>query len=322
VAKNGGYRGLNNDTSIFLASGRWGISQAYVGIKNSQWPRTIPFEYVIVAGAGGGGGADNQTEGGGGGGAGGYRTGTVYREISAILTVTVGAGGNGAPTHPTSPQFGSKGGNSVFAGVTSNGGGSGGIARDTVSTLMDGGSGGGAAGRQTRAGFGNTPARDPVQGFDGRDPVPINNNEAGGGGGATGSGSGSIYLGGPGATTLITGTSRTHSIGGQGGRGISTAGYVAGAANSGTGGAGGYGRNSPAGGDQTCQGGQSGGSGIIFIKYPDIFANLLIGPGLVIDNGAGGNVLGGSGFPASPSFTTSGFKIYMFKSGSGTITIE
>jgi len=279
------------------------------GFRNAAYLnliRIVPFEYIVLAGAGGGGGADNQTEGGGGGGAGGYRTGLIEQEMSAVLSITVGAGGNGAPTHPATPQFGSKGGTSTFAGISSAGGGSGGIARDTVSSVMDGGSGGGAAGRSTRSGFGNTPATDPAQGFNGKDPPVANQAVAGGGGGATGTGSGDIYLGGPGATSSLSGASQTYGVGGQGGRGTSTAGYVAGAPNTGTGGAGGYGRNSPAGGDQTCQGGRAGGSGVVVVRYPDSFPELEIGAGL----------------SANPPVVSGGYRSYVFTLGSGTINIS
>jgi hypothetical protein len=45
---------------------------------------------------------------------------------------------------------------------------------------------------------------------------------------------------------------------------------------------------------------------------------MIIGSGLVIDNGSGGNV-SGSGTRLTPSFTPAGFKVYMFKSGTGSV---
>jgi hypothetical protein len=47
---------------------------------------------------------------------------------------------------------------------------------------------------------------------------------------------------------------------------------------------------------------------------------MTVGTGLVIDNGSGGNVNGANG-PLAPSFTPTGFKVYMFKSGTGTVSI-
>jgi hypothetical protein len=56
------------------------------------------------------------------------------------------------------------------------------------------------------------------------------------------------------------------------------------------------------------------------MRYLDEYENLLIGTGLTIDNGSGGNV-SGNDTRLTPSYTTGGFKIYFFKSGTGTVTI-
>jgi hypothetical protein len=41
---------------------------------------------------------------------------------------------------------------------------------------------------------------------------------------------------------------------------------------------------------------------------------------LVIDNGSGGNV-SGAGAALAPSFSNATWKVYMFKSGTGTVTL-
>lgn len=306
MAKNGGFRGFRNSSSLSTANGLWGIPQVSEGLKNIKWPELIPFEYLLIAGGGGGGGADNEIEGGGGGGAGGLRAGILNTFVGYGVTVTVGSGGPGAPTHPNTPQYGSMGGESVFDILTSTGGGSGGRARDGFSTVMDGGSGGGGAGRSSRQGYGNTPPTDPPQGYDGRVPSEYANDDAGGGGGSSGTFVGlPIWSPGPGTTSSLSGSEVTYALGGQGGRGINQSGYVAGGANTGTGGAGGYGRNSPAGGDQTCQGGRAGGSGIVIVRYPNKYPDLTVSEGLAFTS----------------NNQAEGYKTYVFTSGSGTISI-
>jgi hypothetical protein len=78
--------------------------------------------------------------------------------------------------------------------------------------------------------------------------------------------------------------------------------------NTGSGGGGGvYGAGGP------------GGSGVVIIRYPNVLPNMIIGSGLVIDDGSNGNI-SGSGTRLSPSFTPSGFKVYRFKSGAGNVS--
>ena len=47
---------------------------------------------------------------------------------------------------------------------------------------------------------------------------------------------------------------------------------------------------------------------------------IVIGTGLVIDNGSGGNV-NGNDTRLTPTATSGGFKMYFFKSGTGTVTV-
>lgn len=303
MSKNGAFKGFQNVASYSTANGRWGIKQAYDGLSSGPWPQLTDIEYVVVAGGGGGGGADNETEGGGGGGAGGFRFGNIRTFLGGGITVTVGAGGVGQSRTGTDPIRGTKGSASVLESVTSTGGGGGDIPRSGVGPNIDGGSGGGATFRNTRAGYGNTPSVTPTQGYDGRRSTVASNN-GGGGGGAGGVGAGAIYLPGIGVESSLSGSAVTYSTGGQGGRGISSTGYVAGAANTGDGGAGGYAANEAAGGAQFFRGGRNGGSGIVIVKYPSSFPALSIGAGLTADT----------------PIVSGGYRTYVFTAGTGIIS--
>jgi hypothetical protein len=111
-------------------------------------------EVLVVAG-GGGAGSDM----GGGGGGGGVISTTSYSVTAGSpITVTVGAGGTGAPAgngnHATTK--GTNGGNSVFGTLTAIGGGAGGTSYYTFGNSFgnSGGSGGGGSGYNN----GQTPA--------------------------------------------------------------------------------------------------------------------------------------------------------------------
>jgi len=162
-------------------------------------------DYLVVAGAGGGGGN------GGGGGAGGVRffvapgcapgapalprNGPAALPVSAqAYPITVGGGANG------NPGVGSKGSNSIFSTITSNGGGGGGSGPSAPNngpnnTDTAGGSGGGG-GRDSgppgnpssQFGRGNTPPTSPAQGTDGGSSGYSGWSGGGGGGGFIGAG--------------------------------------------------------------------------------------------------------------------------------------
>jgi len=260
--------------------------------------------YVVVAGGGGGAGTAN-TDTGGGGGAGGFREtkspvtpytasplcghGTPGNRVSVSIQaypITVGGGGNPGPSSNGVAGEGSKGSNSIFATITSAGGGLGiGQGRPScVPSDSNGGSGGGrggGGGYGKTGGSGNTPPVTPSQGFPGGTNVPSPQGPpdaaSGGGGGASaaggngaspGAGPGS-GPGGAGVATSITGASVTRAGGGGGGVGGSggTGGGgdgggsgTAGTAN--TGGGGGGAANPPGPGV-----GGGGGSGIVVIRY-------------------------------------------------------
>lgn len=292
----------------------------------------VSVEYLVIAGGGGGGNGH-----GGGGGAGGYRS-SVSGENSGRLSVaesaltvlggtnyvvTVGAGGAGMSVSNASNA--PNGSNSVFATVTSLGGG-GGSKYGVVGS--DGGSGGGSSGGAGgRGGYGTA-----GQGFDGRKGSTdgFSWGAGGGGGGAGGEGTDGYGVstsngvggnGGVGLASSITGTSIFRAGGGGGGsatggdpgnggggHGGNAGGLSAGVANTGGGGGG------VDSGTST-----SGGSGVVILRYPNSSADLVVGSGLVIDNGTGGNI-SGNGTRIAPSFTPSGYKVYMFKSGTGNVS--
>jgi hypothetical protein len=219
------------------------------------------IDYLVIAG-GGGGGFDNS----GGGGAGGYRNsyndeasgggGTAEGSISnpsGSYTVTIGAGGSGETSVPTSR--GDNGSDSVFGSITSTGGGGGGSdANNVAGSGSNGGSGGGGAQGGNSAPGGSGTAN---QGYDGGDG---NDAPAGGGGGAGAVGAdGGTGTGGVGVASTITGSSVYR--GGGGGAGGSSA-----SASGGNGG-GGDGSNASGGGSYKAEhgtantGGGGGGAG-------------------------------------------------------------
>ena len=219
-------------------------------------------EVLVVAG-GGGAGSDM----GGGGGGGGVISTTSYSVTAGSpITVTVGAGGTGAPAgaggHATTK--GTNGVNSVFGTLTAIGGGAGGTSYYTFGNSFgnSGGSGGGGSGYnngQTPAlrigtGYGAAGAGTMGQGF--RGGWGNSSYYSGGGGGAGGPGvdANAIPHGGPGILNRILdqdlywgggggGAAYSVSPGGNGGIG----GGGGGAIGTTTGGAG-YNNGSPGGG--------------------------------------------------------------------------
>ena len=248
--------------------------------------KSINVEYLVVAG-GGGGGPGGANVGGAGGGAGGARTSTITLETGSPIALTIGSGG--------SP--GTNGGNSVFASITSIGGGAGSGSNSVRGS--SGGSGGGTTGLiPFIAGSGIS-----GQGFAGglgQGTVGVTVCSGGGGGGATSAGtqpaSTSLAgVGGTGLTSLISGTSTVYSTGGSGRSSVSGANGASGAVNTGNGGEGGAGSTGVTAG--------SGGSGIVILKYPDT-ETLVLGSGV-------------TGSTAAPS---GGFKVTTITAGTGVIS--
>ena len=256
-------------------------------------PGSNSVDYLVVAGGGGG---INDADYQGGGGAGGYREssgtasgcytasplGACVSALPVSVTgypITVGAGGSQGD-----------GSNSIFSSITSTGGGSGGYT-GTPSSLNSGNSGGSGGGGTyatplyPQAGQGNTPPVSPPQGNPGGigagPGTPVAYGSGGGGGaGATGT-NGSPSSGGPGGngvSTSITGSSVTRAGGGGGGAEPNPS-SSAGSGGSGGGGNGykEYGSNGGSSGTANTGGGagggrhspvaNSGGSGIVVIRY-------------------------------------------------------
>jgi len=257
-------------------------------------------EYLVIAGGGPGGVAvGNFTNTGtGGGGAGGYQTATASNlETGRNYLVTVGAGAsaNGLEigsysTFSSITAFGGGGGGSSSApnGKAGGSGGGGGWPNGAAGSFLLGqGSGGGSSSGEAAAG-------------------------GGGAGGFGGNGSGTTAgNGGAGVASSITGTSITRAAGGRG----NWANFALGnttdpAPNTGDGGGGGVNNRASS---------AWGASGVVILKYPNTLPNMIIGSGLVIDDGSNGNV-SGAGARLSPSFTPSGFKVYRFKAGTGNVS--
>jgi hypothetical protein len=199
---------------------------------------SLPVEYLIVGGGGGGG-----TNMGGGGGGGGVLNGTTIL-TPTTYAITVGAGGAGAPSgtgggHPT--QSGTNGGNSSFNGLTSIGGGWGGVSYNTQGLGIhfgnSGGSGGGSAGYNNDgvapATYGSG-AGTSGQGF--RGGYQGTSYYSGGGGGAIAAGTDGNNIANGGSGRLVSILGRPfYWGGGGGGAGYSTFGGAGGRGGGGAG---------------------------------------------------------------------------------------
>jgi hypothetical protein len=280
---------------------------------------------ILVVGGGGGGGSTWANSGAGGAGGGGlvYKTGQTYTSQTEY-TITVGAGGRGdrgGYTSGSSPLPATNGSNSVGLQWRAIGGGAGG--RSGSGAGKDGGSGGGGSGDTSTIGL-STQSSTLSGGFGnqgGLGGTGTNNNQgAGGGGGANNAGGnrsgGNSGAGGAGRAFSITGTSETYAGGGGGGR-SNTGGHGAGGAGGGGaggankgsvgtngtnylgGGGGGAAYNYPNG----AVNGGTGGAGVVIVAYPNTYPDLIVSAGLSVTR---------------PS--RSGFKVYRFVAGTGTIS--
>jgi hypothetical protein len=294
--------GLTNNTEYTFtvtATNINGTSTASSSVSATPTSGLV-INYLVIAGGGAGG-----TRHGGGGGAGGYRSSVsgetsgrgssaespFIAALSTNYTVTVGAGGttNG---NNYSGVAGNPGNNSVFATITSLGGGYG-------SAQPPGGTGGSGGG----AGFGDGGPGTAGQGYDAGNYVNNAAYPGGGGGGAGGAGgntSGSTGgAGGLGLASSITGASVTRASGGGGGAYISGTGGTApaggggngkgndtgtafsGTANTGGGGGGGGGDNPNTAG--------AGGSGVVILRYASSLTISNPGGGLTLSTAIDGS---------------------------------
>lgn len=268
-----------NEVIDLLAEDKWALQQSPVTVS-----------YLVVGGGGGGG--EYSGRAGGGGGAGGYRnsyasetsganssTETPLSLFTTIdYTVTVGAGGAGAVNN-----HGTAGNDSVFATITSDGGGQG--------VRYGTGGAGGSGGGNSYAGGGSTASTPTAnQGMAGG--LGNNNGHShaagGGGGGASQVGTNGVHLsaygrpGGNGLYSSITGSSVGRAGGGTGGgyNGSSgDGGSEGGGAYNGDpgtvntgGGGGGNGGGSPGGG--------AGGKGVIILRWATAEASSVSTTGL------------------------------------------
>jgi len=269
----------------------------------------VSAEYLVVAGGGGGGlGNGSYREGGGGGGAGGYKTGTLTFAPSTQYTLAVGAKGIGKVTGSTG--YGTNGGDSILATITSTGGG-GGAPHDTSG--LAGGSGGGA-GCQGSSGGNASPGGQGNAGGAGYQGSAAG---AGGGGGAGGAGSsgtsaggGAGGAGGSGIYSSISGSAFLYAAGGGGGAHVTSG--AAGGIGAGRGGGQQTSVSPTAASDNTGSGGgggtdntkpgQDGGSGVVILKYPS--NKTLTSSGTLV---------------STTSTAVAGYKITTFTAGSGTV---
>lgn len=266
------------------------------------------IEYLVVAGGGGGGGAENSNGfggGGGGGGAGGYLAAATTVTSLTPYSITIGGGGGGGSNsgNPSTATAGGNGSNSTFAAVTAIGGGGGGRDESGGGNPGSGGSGGGAGGDSGGIPGGSGTAG---QGYAG---ATLQANRSGGGGGGASAAAtsraganglnwqslGTYYAGGGGGGAGAGDTNQVSGGLGGGGTGANTNGTSG--SNQGSGGETAGGTNTGGGGGAAAagraSGGQSGGSGIVIIRYP--------GP----QRGSGGTITSSGGYMYH-TFTSSG----------------
>ena len=243
------------------------------------------INFLVVAGGGGAG--RNDTYYGGGGGGGGFRSSTDGRgggqssdtAITATsgtnYTVTVGGGG---AEGSSGTSKGTTGSDSVFATITSKGGGGGG-AYDSYGDGLDGGSGGGGGGNDDANTGGSALTSPVVHGYDGGDSAAGSGEAGGAGGGAGGVGASTTSTtggqGGAAKAATITGSTVYYAAGGAGkagwgGHNGNAGANATGNANSGDGGGG----NDHAAGTNAV-----GRSGVVILKYASNIT-LTIGSGL------------------------------------------
>jgi hypothetical protein len=229
----------------------------------------ISVEYLIVAG--GGGGAN------GGAGAGGLLTGFTTATPQPY-TITVGAGGAGAPSfQPSRPEAGD-GGNSVAFGLTAIGGGGGGRVGNVGRNGGSGG-GGGADSGTLRLGGTGVAGQGNAGGLNSTDrgsPYPTGGGGGASAAGAPGTGTSVPGSGGIGILSSISGVATFYAGGGGGSLYSGSVGAAGGDGGGGSGGTTGLGQpgvqNTGGGaggtrGDITGGPGPIGGSGIVVIRY-------------------------------------------------------
>ena len=249
------------------------------------------IEYLLVGGGGSGG-----WDVGGGGGAGGLLTGTYTINSGRQFALSVGLGGAAIASNSER----NNGQATTAFGLTALGGGGGGnwCTGGPAKDGLAGGSGGGGGG-WSQVGYGG--AGTAGQGYSGGNATSNTAPSYGGGGGGAGgpgsngtTGDNSQIAGGPGVASSITGTSVVYASGGKGG-GDSTSDSLTVDGTDGLGN----------GGDgQGLSTKRRGGSGVIIIAYPSSYPAISNIPGTLTYD--------------QP--TRTGYRVYRFTAGSGTIT--
>jgi len=273
----------------------------------------IPQQVELLAVAGGGGGGQIAQVRGAGGGAGGLIYIPSFTTSTGTYSITIGNGG--------SPSV--NGQNTVLSGnertLTALGGGKGGD-NDGTGNGAAGGSGGG----QWYPGYTGAPATQPSNtndgittwsgtGFGNKGGDSSGTQPYGSGGGGAGAAGGNWNspngpVGGIGKEYSITGTATYYAGGGGSGGYPYQSPYNEYAGGLGGGGLGSNDSYDPLsnGAANTGGGGGSGGtggSGVLVIAYPDTYKALTVGSGLTYDQP-----------------TRSGYRVYRFKAGTGTVT--
>jgi len=314
------------------------------GPSNAVVPNNSPstVQYLAIAGGGSGGSTTAGDICSAGGGAGGLLTTTGYvTAASTLYTVTVGAGG--AAVGP-GRSLGNTGSDSLFGTgatttsastsgtITAKGGGGGG--NGTASSGTSGLTGGSAGGSANGASVTSGTAGQGNSGGAGSSSAPQYGGGGGGGSGGAG-GAGSSSAGGSGGTgttyttgTSITGLSASYGGGGGGGAYASGGGTATNGGGNGNSGANGFPGTVNTGGGGGSTGfatlnlsSGAGGSGIVIIAYPDNFADLSsIGAGLTTQSWNGSAWVNNSSGSTTPNTTIrSGYKVYRFSAGTGSI---
>lgn len=285
---------------------------------------TVPIEYLVVAGGGGGAWGNVNNDGNGGGGAGGLLSGTTGYLIGSTFSISVGTGGAAGPSGGGFASQGGNGGNSIFGSITATGGGGGGSdLTNTTDTSVrngrNGGSGGGAStsgdggiggigisGQGNNGGYANQPGGGGPGGGGG----------GGGGAGAIGGNGGQSSnggAGGAGVSSSITGSALFYAAGG-GGSSWTNSGGAGGSSIGGSGAARVSSTSATSPSQNTGSGGgagvstfssSAGANGVVILAYPDIYPALTTIPG---------------GLTYSQP-TRSGYRVYRFTAGSGTVTL-
>lgn len=289
----------------------------------------IDAEILAIGGGGAGGSSATGAVSGGGGGAGGYLEGVLSITKGSTYAINIGSGGVGSLN---STYAGNIGGDTSFGSYTAFGGGAGGFRFDNnnYNAGSAGGSSGGGAGWASGVlapSASTQTSQSPLTGYGNVGGSGNGGHGGSGGGGGAGAAAANAPIpsntaGGIGRQSSITGTATYYAGGGGGGAYTQTGPNApAGAGGLGGGGTGGYqgsiaataGTANTGGGGGGCGNpgsgvwiGANGGSGVLIIAYPNTQSSIATIPGTLTYT--------------LDTTTRSGYKVYKFTAGSGTVT--